>query len=193
MSRTEQIEGLLNDVESRLEALSEDAMTEIGQAKQEASANVARHDQARRELADVGAEIATLTAEREELPGRAYRAGLDGDGELEATLSERYRNLRPAIESLEDRRAGLKDEIRSLNPHGRGHPKEVQSAAYASAAGVAHERRLEMEDLSVRLTKAISDATDPVVGEHTNLKATVEALSRDVAWETSPAARGMRV
>lgn len=52
------------------------------------------------------------------MPNKAYRAGLDGEYELEDSLSERYRNLKPAIETLEERGESLRREIHSLNPTG---------------------------------------------------------------------------
>jgi F0F1-type ATP synthase membrane subunit b/b' len=54
-----------------------------------------RHEDAASDLADVEAEIATLRAERETLPDRAYRAGLDEEYEREDELKERYKNLKP--------------------------------------------------------------------------------------------------
>ncbi len=190
MTRAERIEELLAQVEPVLEALRDEAMREITAAKHEAEANAARHDEAARELAEVEAEASALIAEREELPNRAYRAGLDGDEELEARLSERYRNLRLALEALEDRRGSLKDEMRRLNPRGTGHPTDATAYNLGLASGVAYRRREELEDLRRRLTKALDAATDPVVDEHKNLRATVEQLGRDRAWALSPVGKG---
>ncbi len=104
MSRREKIEELLADVLPKLEALKDDALARIGEVRGDASEKVSRHEAAAAELAGVEEEISALRAEREGLPARAYRAGLDEDYAREDELTERYRNLRPALETLEDRR-----------------------------------------------------------------------------------------
>ncbi len=131
-----------------------------------------------------------MSAEREGLPDRAYRAGMDEDYALEDELKVRYKNLRPALEALEDRRGSLKDEMRRLSPRDRGFPTDAAMHNLGVAAGVASAAREDMEDLRRRLTKALDAATDPVVGEHKNLRATVEQLGRDAAWALSPVGKG---
>ena len=71
MSRHEEIEKLLADVEPRLEALRESALEEIRQDQQRAEANVRRYDEAVRELLDVEAEISRLVGQRSRGDGAA--------------------------------------------------------------------------------------------------------------------------
>jgi ElaB/YqjD/DUF883 family membrane-anchored ribosome-binding protein len=181
-NRREKIEKLLAEVEPVLAELHDEAMAEIREAKSEASANVQRYQQASEELAQVEAEIAKLSAEREKLPNEAYRAGLDGDDDKEEQLRKSYRDLRPVIEGLEERRGSLKEELARISPSGWGHHSDATIHQYGNAAGVAHSARSEMEDLRDRLSKALSDAVDPVVREHKNLRATVSQLGEDRKW-----------
>lgn len=190
MDRKEKIEALLADVEPRLEALRDEAMEEIRGAREEADANVRRHEEAASGLAGVEAEISRLNAEREELPNRAYRAGLDEDYEREDDLKERYRELKPEIEALEARRDALSDELSRLDPRGGGHPKDVVIEHLGDVAGVAHGARADLEELKDALTRALDRAVGPVARAHDGTRATVEQLGRDRAWAESPVGRG---
>lgn len=183
-------QGLLDDILPRLEKLKADALAEIEEAQKAAQKNVGRHAQAAEELAYVEASIARFEQEREELPNRAYRAQLDEAWEEEDRLKERYKNLKPALETLEERRGSLREELHRLNPDGEGHPNNVTVEQYVQAARPAYDHRVELEDLKKKLTEALDAAVDPVVQKHDSLRATVEALSRDIAWANSPVGRG---
>ena len=108
MSRHEEIEKLLADVEPRLEALRQSALEEIRQEQQRAEANVRRYDEAVRELLDVEAEISRLSAEREQLAYKTYQAWLDSNRDVTVRLRASFRNLRSIIEGLQTRRTSLR-------------------------------------------------------------------------------------
>jgi hypothetical protein len=190
VNRRERIEELLADVEPVLQELRDEAMKEIGAAQERADANVARLLGACRELFTVEERIRALTEEREGLPSRAYRAGLDGDARMEEELTERYRNLRPALDSLEDRRGSLKEEVARLAPRATGHPNDGTIEQYAGVARVAGAARSELEGLRDRLTKALDAMVGPVASVHDNTRATVQQLGKDREWDQSPVWRG---
>lgn len=182
MNRREEIDALLADAAERIAALGEEAMREIREKQAVADAAVSRHGEAARELGEVEAEIVRLSAEREEIPNLAYRAGLDQQWEEEDRLKERYANLKPAIEALEERRSSLREEIAGLSPRDSGHPTDSTAHQYGLVARVAHYRRRELEDLRDRLTKALDDALDPVASVHDNTKALTWQLGHDREW-----------
>lgn len=188
--RRERIDALLEHVKPELEALGTEALDEIAQAEREAGAKEKRYYEAVDELAGVEAEIAAMTAEREELPDKAYRAGLDEDYELEDTLKERYKNLRLALEALEDRLGSLKREIAELLPQPRGHDLDARIKATTSATGAAFAARKDLDYLREEMTKALASAADPVAKEHTERLAEAEDLTRQRDWDLSPAGRG---
>lgn len=120
----------------------------------------------------------------------AYRAGMDEDFELEDDLKARYKNLGPAIQSLEERRESLRQEIAALSPNGDSHPNDVVISQYASVASVAAGPRHELEALKERLTKALDASIDPVVQKHESLKGSVWQLSHERAYAESPVGKG---
>jgi len=190
MSRAEEIQSLLDEVLPRLEALRASSMEEIAAAQEVAQANINRHTHAQAERGEVEEQIARLGAERETLPDRAYRAGLDGEYELEDELAERYRNLKPALEGLAQRAEELDQEIVDLSPEGDSHPNNVIVRQYGKVAGIASGPRHELEALKDHLTKALDLSIDPVVKKHEDLKATVWQLGHERAWDESPVGRG---
>ena len=109
--------------------------------------------------------------------------------EEEDRLKERYRNLKPALEALEERRESLREELARLSPNDRGYAKDATIDQYGWAAGVAHGPRTDLEELRKKLTEALDSSVNPVVEKHNSLRSTVEALSRDRNWETSPVGR----
>ncbi len=191
MSRAEEVQAILDEIIPRLNALRDDALREIGEAQEVAQANIDRHTQAHAELGQVEEQIARRGAERETLPDRAYRAGLDGEYELEDELAERYRNLKPALEGLGLRAEALEREIVDLSPDGDSHPNNVIVRQYGKVAGTASGPRHELEALKDRLTKALDASMDPVIKQHENWKSTVWQLGHDRSWAESR--RGMRV
>ncbi len=185
MSRHEEIEKLLADVEPRLEALRESALEEIRQEQQRAEANVRRYDEAVRELLDVEAEISRLSAEREQLAFKTYQAWLDSNRDVTVRLRASFRNLRSIIEGLQTRRTSLRGELYRLSPRGQDH-RYAAIEQLGSAAGVASSTRAELEELRDRLTQALDAMVQPVADRHDALKGTVEQHGRDRAWEKSP-------
>jgi DNA repair exonuclease SbcCD ATPase subunit len=185
------IESILTDVLPRLESLHEDAMKEIAEAQKTASANTARYDQAAGELGFAEAEISRLSAEREALPDQAYRAGMEEDYSLEDELKERYKELKPALEALEEQATELREEMRSLNPGGSDYPSACTAHQLGDAARVAYTARTDLELLQARLTKALDEMRDPVASKHHTLRATVQQLGHDRAWAESPVGRGV--
>ncbi len=184
MSTTrEKVEELLADVLPRIEALKAEALDEIGRVREDANGKMRRHEEATEELAGVEAEIASLSDERETLPDRAYRAGLDAEYELEDVLTERYRNLKPAIEHLEERRAALSAEMAELLPNSYGHRHDAGIHHTARVAGTAHEERAALKDLRDRLVKALDDAAEPVERVHNDTRALVEAWGSERDWD----------
>jgi chromosome segregation ATPase len=193
MSRHEEIEKLLADVEPRLEALRESALEEIRQDQQRAEANVRRYDEAVRELLDVDAEISRLSTEREQLAYKTYQAWLDSDRDVTARLRAGFRDLRSIIEGLQKRRTALKGELYRLSPRGQDH-RDAAIEQLGSTSGVASCARAELEELRDRLTEALDAMVQPVADRHDALRGTVEQLDRDRAWEESPVEReGVRV
>ncbi len=190
MSRAEEIQAILDEFIPRLNALRDDAMEEIEEAAETAQANITRHTEAQAEWGRVEERIARLSSEREALPDKAYRAGLDEDYEREDDLTERYRNLKPELEGLGLRAEELRLEIHALNPDGDSHPNNVIVRQYGKVAGTASGPRHELEALKDHLTKALDASIDPVVKKHEDLKATVWQLGHDRAWDESPVGRG---
>jgi DNA repair exonuclease SbcCD ATPase subunit len=190
VSTREKVDALLAGVLPRLEEIKEEALAGIGEVREDALAKIGRYQEASEELAQVEHELAVLRSEREGLPDRAYRAGLDEEYELEDELRERYKSLRPAIETLEDRRASLKGELDRLNPDDRGHPNDVLIRHHARVAGTAAEERRALEELRDRLVKALDATVEPVAGVHDQTRAQVEAWGRSRDWEE---ARGRMV
>lgn len=187
MSRRERIDALQEAFGKEIEAIGDEAMDEIGQAQYEADAREHLYHQAVEELAKVEAEISAAGTEREELPDKAYRAGLDERYEEEDELKERYKNLRLMLEALDDRRGSLKEEIAELLPRSRAHRLDARIHATTSVARNAAATRKDMEHLRDGLLKAMSTAVDPVVTEHRELVAQAEQLNRDREWDLSPA------
>jgi chromosome segregation ATPase len=183
-------EKVVEEVEALLDRLREDAMREIAEAKDRASANATRYDEAQRELYEAGAEITRLSAEREALPDRAYRAGMDEDYALEDDLKERYKNLRPAIEGLQKRQAELEREISSLCQRPWGHHYDAQIEQNAQAARVANDRKVRLEALEKRLKTALARAVGPVRAEHERLYHAVQGMAKSREAEHSPVGRG---
>jgi chromosome segregation ATPase len=193
MSRHEEIEKLLADVEPRLEALRESALEEIRQDQQRAEANVRRYDEAVRELLDVEAEISRLSAEREQLAFKTYQAWLDSDRDVTARLRASFRDLRSIIDGLQKRRLSLKGELSRLSPRGQNH-RYAAIEQLGGAAGVASSARAELEELRDRLMQALDTMVQPVSDRHDALRGRIEQLDRDRAWEESPVEReGVRV
>ncbi len=193
MSRHEEVEKLLADVESRLEALRESALEEIRQEQQRAEANVRRYDEAVRELLDVEAEISRLSAEREQLAYKTYQAWLDTDHDVTARLRASFRNVRSILEGLQKRRTSLKGELYRLSPRGQDH-RDAAIEQLGSAASVASSARAELEELRDRLTQALDAMVQPIADRHDALRGRVEQLDRERAWEESPVERaGVRV
>ncbi len=190
MSRAEEIQSILDEFIPRLEALKEEALKEIAQAQEVAQANIERHTHAQAERGEVEEQIARMGAERETLPDRAYRAGLDEEYELEDGLTERYRNLKPALEGLAQKAEALEREIHALSPGGDSHPNNVTVQQYGRVAGTASGPRHELEALKEKLTKALDAAVLPVIRQHEDWKATVWQLGHDRAWDESPVGRG---
>jgi predicted nucleic acid-binding Zn-ribbon protein len=190
MNRAEEIQSLLDEVLPRLEALRASSMEETATAQEVAQANIERHTHAQAEWGEVEERIARLSSEREALPDRAYRAGLDEDYELEDDLRARYRNLKPALEGLRWRAEELEREIVDLSPDGDSHPNNVIVRQYGKVAGTASGPRHELEALKEKLTVALDASIDPVIRQHEDLKATVWQLGHDRAWDESPVGRG---
>jgi uncharacterized membrane protein YqiK len=190
MNRAEEIQAILDEFIPRLNALRDDALQEIAQAQEVAQANIDRHTHAQAERGEVEAEITRLGAEREALPDRAYRAGLDEEYELEDDLRARFRNLKPALEGLGLRAEALDQEIVDLSPEGDSHPNNVVVRQYGRVAGTASGPRHELEGLKEKLTQALDASLDPVIRHHEDLKATVWQLGHDRAWDESPVGRG---
>lgn len=189
-NRREEIEAILEEILPRLEALREDSMREIGEVREVASADVARHGEASKELSAVEERIAVLQAARKALPAEVTRANLDEEFEREDELRERYRNIKSEVEALEERRAGLQEELRRLNPEGWGHPSDATIHAYGRVAGVAHDARAELEGLRYGLTAALDGMLDPVARAHESTRATVWQLGHDRSHALSPVGQG---
>ncbi len=192
MSRRERVDALLEAFGKEIEALGDEALDEIAQAEREANAKEKRYYEAVEERVSVDAEIAAMTAEREELPDRAYRAGMDENYQLEDELKERFKNLRLALEALEERCGSLKEEISRLLPRGRGHDLDARILASASVTGAAYRARADLEHLKEGLTKALNAAVDPILQAHTDRLAEAEDLTRQRDWDLSPAGMGHR-
>jgi chromosome segregation ATPase len=183
MSRREQVEEFLVEILPKIEALKAEAMDSIAEVRRDANEKLHRHEEATAELALVEEEIWSLRAEREGLPDRAYRAGLDEEYALEDELKERYKNLKPAIGHLEERREFLKAEKAALLPNDYGHRNDARIHHTARIAGTAHEERAALEDLRDRLTKALDDALKPVARLHEDNKALVESWGLEREWD----------
>lgn len=185
-----EIQSLLDDLLPRLDAMKAGALQEIDAAQQVATDKIARHAAAQEELAYTEAEIARVRDERESLPNKAYRAGMDEEFQLEDQLKERYKNLKPALESLEERRYSLRQELHALSPNGDEHPNSITEHHFGNVARVAYGPRTELEALKKKLTEALDASIDPVVQRHETLRATVEDLGRVRSWDRSPVGRG---
>jgi len=171
VSATEKVaRDLLEEVLPRIEELEAEALARVAEAAREAGEKVARVEAAREELAEVEAEIESMREEREEIPGRAYRAGLDGEYQEEDRLKERYANLKPAIEASERRRSELGAEIAPLLPRLGG--DRVPSNAHVrgryagEVAQVSHYEQAHLRRFRDRLVGAADAAAEALAKEH---------------------------
>lgn len=187
---TGRVEALLADVLPRIREIGEEAQAEISRVREEASAKMARYEEAIGELGEVEAEIGRLTTRKEELPVEVTRANLEEDYGLEDDLREEYRSIGPRLEELGVRKASLEEETAQLLPNARGHRHDAPIERMAAVAGAAFEEKLALEELRDQLTEALDAAASPMAEAHEQAKGTVESLSSAVAWEESPVGRG---
>ncbi|MDP9486248.1 MAG: hypothetical protein M3Q49_10795, partial [Actinomycetota bacterium] len=112
--RQERIERVVGELRSLVEDLEAEGREKTGAVEAEAERSVSRYQAATDELDAARKRIEALEGERETLPGKAYRAGLDEDYEQEDLLKERYRNTRPELQALRERAGELEEEIGGL-------------------------------------------------------------------------------
>ncbi len=150
----ERTERVIGELRGLAEDLAAEGRERTAGVEAEAEASVSRYHDATAELAAARKRIEAMQTERESLPNRAYRAGLDDEFALEDELKERYRNLKPALEALRERVAGLEAEIAGLvgpNPAlPGGTVYDAQITAYtrvreAYAEAVAPLNRIERD------------------------------------------------
>lgn len=164
-SNEERIQQVVEELRSLAEDLADEGREQTGEAEAEAEQNIARYGEAREELDAAQREIVRLEAEREELPNRAYRAGMDEEYEEEDRLKERYKNLKPALEALRREVAELEEEIAELvgpNPTARpdldcmirGYSRVRE--AYAAAAR-------PLIDLDEQVSRVLRETKDPLI------------------------------
>lgn len=134
--------------------------------EREAEASVARFVDARDELDGAPREIAALEKERTELPGRAYRLGLNAEHERDAEAVACYRSLKPALEALMETKAELEAEIAELVSPNPGVPGEThydaQLAAYVRVRDADREAA-PLVELQRQAAAILRDGVDPLI------------------------------
>lgn len=195
MSAREKVDALLAEVLPKIEELEAEALARVREVEVDARQKIARVEEARKELAKVEAELESMREEREGLPNRAYRAGLDENYTLEDDLKECYQNLKPAIEACEERRDELRAELSGLlpkkGPNNEPHPLDAKIHHTARVAEIAQSERVPLEHLRDRLTKAANSTAESVAKRHDENRAQVMAWGNSIQWERSPS-RGYR-
>jgi chromosome segregation ATPase len=167
MNRSEELDRLLADTMERFEDIVCASVGEIEEVGRDAAEAMRRYEEARISLDTTEGRLAELEAEREGLPDRAYRAGLDEDYRLEDELKGRYRELPGEIERLEAHRDRLLAELSSVR-RDPAHPDpdldslRVQSRQAARSSGAAFAARAELLGFRAELVAAIERATEPV-------------------------------
>lgn len=164
----ERIEQVLGSLRALVEDLSREAWEKTAKAEEEASVSVARYADASDELDSARRQIERFQAERETLPNRAYRAGLDEDYELEDELKALYKSLKTELEALPERVARLEAEIAGLvgkNPTPSGH-LDVLIHSHERVRDTYDEAAAPLIEIKRQVVALLSDAVDPLVAEH---------------------------
>ncbi len=161
--RTERVIGELAALVGDLERIGREK-TEA--AEGEASERVSRFHDATAELAAARKQIDALEKERESLPNRAYRAGLDEDWAEEDRLKELYRNTRPALEALRARAGELEEEIAALvgpNPAiPGGTVYDAMIEGYTRCRDAHRDAAAPLIEIQREVSRIMRDAVDPL-------------------------------
>lgn len=170
MSSQERIEAVVAELAEVVAEMAASATERAQSAEREASVQVGRYGEAVADLADARARIREYELEREGIPNRAYRAGLDERWEREDELKERYRNLAPAIAALAEQIASLEAEIvalagpNRLGPEGTAYDAEV--LAYVAVRDVYSEGASPIVEVERQVRRIMRDAVEPLTAAH---------------------------
>lgn len=194
MTTSEKVEKLLADFLPRIREIEDGSLARVREVEADARSKISRVEEARAELSGVAVELEAMREEREEIPNKAYRAGLDGDYALEDDLKERYQNLKPAIEACQERCDELEEELAELlpkkGPNNEPHPLDAKIHHTARVAEVALSERVPLEHLRDRLVKAANSSAESVAKRHDENRAQVRSWGNSIEWERSPVGRG---
>lgn len=162
----------------------------------EASAAVSRYYDASAELERARHEITALEAERESLPARAYRAGLDEDFELEDELKEKYRNARPTLEALRKRVGELEEEIAALVGPNPGLPGgtfyDAQLTVYGRVLKAYSEAVAPLNEIERQVGAILRDAVGPLAGGEKGWGDTLRGIREQRAGDPEVRARSLQ-
>ena len=168
MEPNERIEQVLGSLRALVEDLAEEGRAKTEAIETEAEASVGRYYDTVEELDVARREITKLEAERETLPNRAYRAGLDEDYEREDELKARYKNLRPTLEALRERVGELEAEVAGLIGRNPGVPGgtfyDAQLTAYTPCRDAYHEAVAPLFEIEREVGAILRPAIAPLAG-----------------------------
>lgn len=160
-SHKERVDALIAEAKDLIEEIAQEGREAVAEAERVADSNVARHRELLEERDLLSAQADHLRNEREELPAKAYRAGLDGEYALEDELTGRYREAGSELDRVKARIPEIEEELRELEgPNGGGHDNEVMIRQYSrvnkAAAGPLVELRRLGSEVSVAATREAS-------------------------------------
>ncbi len=185
MNRREELDKPMADTRERFGAIVAASLEEIASVREDASATVARYEEARRSLASVEGQIASLEAERDALPERAYEANLNDDPTREAELRSRFRQIPAEMDRLEAHRDRLRGELASLRSDPE-HPDpeldalRVRSRQASRTSGAAYAAWGDLEGFRKELAESLEKAVEPVDRERRATLGRIESLNATI-------------
>lgn len=176
-------EGVISDLQERLEELRDAALEEISQAVARAEQTERRYWQSREQLAESREHLRSLHEEYERLPGESHRQRMRGEAEAEEKLNQRYRDVEAEIPRAEERVKSLAAECDEL-VHGSARALPSAGAAISShgpALRVAQPHRDAFDKLAEEIPGLLDDVRKPVDREHGDLQALIRTQGNQVS------------
>ena len=184
---------MLGELRSLVEDLAEEGRARTEAVEAEAEERVGRFHGASEELAAARREIARLEKDREQLPSLAFKANMDEDYEREDELREKYRAIRPALESLRVRAGELEAELGELVGKNRTPRADLDAMIFGfeRVRDAYGEAAAPLVSLQTRVSVLLSDAVDPLVGGHRATGQTLMGLRSERDGDPEVRARSM--
>ncbi len=158
--REERIDALVAEAKALIEEISKAGREAVEEAEATAEGNVERHQELSEELSELRRQEERLTRDREELPMRAYRAGLDEEYQREDELQERYRLAGKELERIGERVPQIEAELAELSPRKSSHENALFLHQYGKVNRAASVPLVALK----RLGREISDLAEKEAG-----------------------------